>query len=63
MDVVYLDFAKAFDKLDFNITLKKMSMLVINGKNRSHVQKNWELAIKVYALWEKLCLLTVMSRT
>ena len=32
VDVVYLDFAKAFDKLDFNITLKKLSMLGINGK-------------------------------
>ena len=32
VDVVYLDFAKAFDKLDFNITLKKLSTLGINGK-------------------------------
>ena len=32
MDVIYLDFAKAFDKLDFGITLAKLSMLGINGK-------------------------------
>ena len=32
MDVVYLDFAKAFYKLDFNITLTKLSRLGINGK-------------------------------
>ena len=32
VDVVYLDFAKAFDKLDFNITLSKLSNLGINGK-------------------------------
>ena len=32
VDVIYLDFAKAFDKLDFNITLAKLSMLGINGK-------------------------------
>ena len=32
VDVVYIDFAKAFDKLDFGITLKKLSSLGINGK-------------------------------
>ena len=32
VDVIYLDFAKAFDKLDFNITLNKLSLLGINGK-------------------------------
>ena len=32
VDVIYLDFAKAFDKLDFNITLTKLSRLGINGK-------------------------------
>ena len=32
VDVIYLDFAKAFDKLDFNITLTKLSLLGINGK-------------------------------
>ena len=30
-DVVYLDFAKAFDKVDHNIVLKKMSELGIHG--------------------------------
>ena len=32
VDVVYLDFAKAFDKLDFNITLQKLKSLGIDGK-------------------------------
>ena len=32
VDVIYLDLAKAFDKLDFNITLTKLSRLGINGK-------------------------------
>ena len=32
VDVVYLDFAKAFDKLDFNVTLNKLNMLGIDGK-------------------------------
>ena len=32
VDVVYLDFAKAFDKLDFNITLAKLKSLGIDGK-------------------------------
>ena len=30
--MIYLDFAKAFNKLDFNITLTKLSRLGINGK-------------------------------
>ena len=33
VDVIYLDFAKAFDKLDFNITLTKLKSLGIDGKN------------------------------
>jgi len=32
VDVIYLDFAKAFDKLDFNVTLNKLKMLCIDGK-------------------------------
>ena len=32
VDVIYLDFAKAFDKLDFNITLSKIKSLAIDGK-------------------------------
>ena len=32
VDVVYLDFAKAFDKVDFNITLSKLHSLGITGK-------------------------------
>ena len=32
VDVIYLDFAKAFDKLDFNITLAKIKDLGIDGK-------------------------------
>ena len=32
VDVVYLDFAKAFDKLDFNITLQKLKHLGVDGK-------------------------------
>ena len=32
VDVIYLDFAKAFDKLDFNITLTKLKLLGIDGK-------------------------------
>ena len=32
VDVIYLDFAKAFDKLDFNITLHKLKILGIDGK-------------------------------
>jgi hypothetical protein len=32
VDVIYLDFAKAFDKLDFNITLAKLKSLGIDGK-------------------------------
>ena len=32
VDVIYLDFAKAFDKLDFNITLTKLKSLGIDGK-------------------------------
>ena len=32
VDVIYLDFAKAFDKLDFNITLQKLKQLGVDGK-------------------------------
>lgn len=32
VDVIYLDFAKAFDKVDFQVTLKKMKNLGICGK-------------------------------
>ena len=32
VDVVYLDFGKAFDKLDFQITLQKLLKLGITGK-------------------------------
>ena len=31
VDVIYLDFAKAFDKVDFNIVLQKIEKLGING--------------------------------
>ena len=32
VDVVYLDFAKAFDKVDFNIVFEKIRKLGINGE-------------------------------
>ena len=32
VDVIYLDYAKAFDKLDFNLTLQKIHKLGIRGK-------------------------------
>ena len=32
VDVIYLDFAKAFDKLDIKIALEKMKKLGINNK-------------------------------
>ena len=32
VDVIYLDFSKAFDKLDFNIVLTKLKNIGINGK-------------------------------
>ena len=31
-DVIYLDFAKAFDKVDFLVTMKKLHALGISGK-------------------------------
>ena len=31
VDVIYLDFAKAFDKLDFNVTLSKLKAFGIDG--------------------------------
>ena len=33
VDVVYLDFAKAFDKTDIGITLRKLKSLGIQGEN------------------------------
>ena len=38
MDVVYLDFAKAFDKVDHNILLHKLKSLGINGKTLRWIQ-------------------------
>jgi hypothetical protein len=38
VDVVYLDFSKAFDKVDFVITLKKLNALGIKGKIGRWVQ-------------------------
>ena len=32
VDVIYLDFAKAFDKVDFGVTLKKLNAMGIRGK-------------------------------
>ena len=32
VDVVYLDFAKAFDKVDFLVTMRKLHSIVISGK-------------------------------
>ena len=32
VDVIYVDFAKAFDKVDFGVTLRKMKRLGIDGK-------------------------------
>ena len=32
VDIIYLDFAKAFDKVDFLVTLKKLKLLGITGK-------------------------------
>ena len=32
VDVIYLDYAKAFDKLDFDITLQKLNRLGISGR-------------------------------
>ena len=32
VDVVYLDFAKAFDKVDFLVTMRKLHSLGISGK-------------------------------
>ena len=31
VDLIYLDFAKAFDKLDFNVTLSKLKTFGIDG--------------------------------
>ena len=32
VDVIYLDFAKAFDKVDHGILLNKLKKIAINGK-------------------------------
>ena len=32
VDVIYLDFAKAFDKVDFHVTLQKLEKMGITGK-------------------------------
>ena len=37
VDVIYLDFAKAFDKLDFNITLQKLYDIGLNGNMLSWI--------------------------
>ena len=34
VDTVYLDFAKAFDKVDHSLVLKKLSLLGVRGKIR-----------------------------
>ena len=38
MDVIYLDFAKAFDKVDHNILLKKLKSMGIEGKTLKWIQ-------------------------
>ena len=38
VDVIYLDFAKAFDKLDFAITMKKLSSMGITGNIHRWIQ-------------------------
>ena len=37
VDVIYVDFAKAFDKVDFMVTLQKIEKLGIGGKIRSWI--------------------------
>ena len=38
VDVIYLDFSKAFDKLDFNITISKIEEMGITGKLSRWIQ-------------------------
>ena len=38
VDVIYLDFAKAFDKLDFSVTLTKLKRLGVSGKVGQWIQ-------------------------
>ena len=38
VDTVYLDFAKAFDKVDHQIVLKKLSILGVRGKMLSWIE-------------------------
>ena len=38
MDAIYLDFAKAFDKVDHNILIQKMACLNIGGKVLSWIE-------------------------
>ena len=39
VDVVYLDFAKAFDKVDFNVVLNKINSLGIKGKISNWIEE------------------------
>ena len=39
VDVIYLDFSKAFDKVDHNILLTKLSSIRINGKTLRWIQE------------------------
>ena len=38
VDVVYLDFGKAFDKLDLNITLQKLYNIGVRGKLHAWIE-------------------------
>ena len=49
VDTIYLDFAKAFDKVDHGIVLEKLSLLGINGKILSWI-KSFLLARSQYVL-------------
>ena len=47
MDTVFLDFSKAFDKVDHNILLKKVRNHGISGKPGKWIQSFLELAVPV----------------